>query len=81
MKKIVIAGLLIAGMSGEVMSMGHPHNMFAARKHLKNQSSVLVVKPGISSSTPWRSTVQVVKHTLCELMVVAVSHFHPVRLY
>lgn len=81
MKKIVIVGLLVAGMSGEVLSMGHPHNMFAARKHLKKQSAAFVIKPGAASSPHWQSRVQVVKHTLCELLVVAVSHFHPVRLY
>ena len=81
MKKIVIIGLLVAGMSAEALSMGHPHNVFAARKHFRKQSAALVVKPNVASSTNWRNTVPVVKHTLCELLVVAVSHFHPVRLY
>lgn len=81
MKKILIVGFLVAGMSGETLCMGHPHNVFAARKHLKKQSAALVAKPNAASSTPWQSRVQVVKHTLCELFAVTVAHFHPVRLY
>lgn len=35
MKKLVILGMLLLGVSGQAMSIGHPHNLFAARKQLK----------------------------------------------
>ncbi|AUD06355.1 hypothetical protein CWM47_33650 [Spirosoma pollinicola] len=32
MKTLLIVGILFLGISGQAFSMGHPHNMFAARK-------------------------------------------------
>ena len=81
MKKVVMIGLLVAGLGGQAFSMGHPHNMFAARKHLKKQSAALPVKPKAETLAYWENTVQLAKHALCELFVVAVSHVHPVQLY
>ena len=45
MKTILILGILAVGLSGEALSMGHPHNMFAAHKRMKAKSSASAPKP------------------------------------
>lgn len=35
MKAQLITALLVVGMSLQAAAMGHPHNLFAARKHIK----------------------------------------------
>ncbi len=54
MKKI-LAILVVMSISGQAMSMGHPHNLFAARKHIKAKlttasapKSVHIAQPGWS---------------------------------
>jgi hypothetical protein len=41
MKAKLITVLLVVGMSLQAAAMGHPHNMFAARKHIKAKHTAM----------------------------------------
>lgn len=45
MKAVLVLIILVVGLSGEALSMGHPHNIFAARKRMKTKTTTLVQKP------------------------------------
>lgn len=44
MKAVLVLGILVVGLSGEALSMGHPHNIFAAHKRMKAQTTAPVHK-------------------------------------
>jgi len=46
MKRLLIIGFLTTSLAGQAFSMGHPHNVFAARKrmHAKLSASKLSAK-------------------------------------
>ena len=44
MKKVLALGILIAALSGEALSMGHPHNIFAAHKRMKAKTTASAQK-------------------------------------
>lgn len=44
MKTLVVIGALLVGLSGQAFSMGHPHNVFAARKQMRAKTSASVSK-------------------------------------
>lgn len=48
--------LLVILMSSEVMAMGHPHNLFAARKQLKAKraTATAAVAPSCTSINPMK---------------------------
>ncbi|WP_461107940.1 hypothetical protein [Spirosoma koreense] len=82
MKTILILGILLTGISGQALSMGHPHNMFAARKQLRAKASACVVKPKLTSaSANWQHAVQVSKPGFSERVLVALSSIRPARPY
>ena len=68
MKTVVVAGLLFVGVSGQVFSMGHPHNMFAARKQMQAKSSVSVSKAKVNSPVYCATVVQLTKNVLSKLV-------------
>lgn len=41
MKAKLITALLVVGVSLQAAAMGHPHNLFAARKHIKIKRAAL----------------------------------------
>ena len=41
MKANWLTALLVVGVSLQVVAMGHPHNIFAARKHIKAKRTAL----------------------------------------
>ncbi|UFH55487.1 hypothetical protein [Spirosoma sp. KNUC1025] len=81
MKTLLIIGILLIGLSGQAFSMGHPHNIFAARKQLRAKASVSVVKNKLSASSCWQQSVQLPKTTLGERLLSALSHVRPVRSF
>ena len=44
MKTLIIIGTLLVGLSGEALAMGHPHNVFTARKQMRAKTSASVSK-------------------------------------
>ena len=79
MKTLLIIGILLVGLSGQALSMGHPHNMFAARKHMQAKASMSVAKARPSVSSVWQPTVQLPKTTLSEYLLLALAQLHPAR--
>ncbi len=49
MKAVLALIILVVGLSGEALSMGHPHNIFAAHKRMKAKTTAsahkAVLKP------------------------------------
>ncbi|MVM40091.1 hypothetical protein GO730_24820 [Spirosoma sp. HMF3257] len=83
MKVLVVIGILLVGISGQAFSMGHPHNMFAARKQLraKASASASVCKPKVTSALGWQQAVQTTKAEISERLLTALSHVRPARSY
>lgn len=48
MKTKLIALLMLLTMAGPALSMGHPHNLFAARKQMKAKMVAMTPKSGAS---------------------------------
>ena len=44
MKTIILLGILLFSTSGQAISMGHPHNLFVARKQMR-KAMLTVTKP------------------------------------
>ena len=81
MKTLLIIGILLVGLSGQAFSMGHPHNMFAARKQLRAKASVSVVKNKLSASSCWQPTVQLPKTAFGERLISALSQIRPTHSF
>lgn len=81
MKTLLIIGILLVGISGQALSMGHPHNMFAARKQLRAKASVSVVKNKPSTCPNLQNTVQLTKTAFSERLLSALLKVRPVRPY
>ncbi|WP_420148250.1 hypothetical protein [Spirosoma sp.] len=73
MKGLLIIGILLVGLSGQAFSMGHPHNIFAARKQLRAKASVSSVKTKASASSCWQHTVQLPKNSIGQGLVTLLS--------
>ena len=54
--KSLVVVLLVLLMSSEVMAMGHPHNLFAARKQLKAKRTTITaaVAPSYNPINPMK---------------------------
>ena len=81
MKTLLIVGILLVGISGQALSMGHPHNIFAARKQLRAKTSASVAKNKTSASLCLQQTVQVAKTTLSDRLIAVISHVRPTQAY
>ncbi|CAN5393041.1 hypothetical protein BH09BAC4_BH09BAC4_40960 [soil metagenome] len=81
MKTLLIVGILLVGISGQALSMGHPHNMFAARKQLRAKTSTSVVRAKTSVSLNLQHTVQVAKTTFGDRLIAVLSHVRPTQAY
>ena len=58
MKKQVI-GFLLVLMSVQAMAVGHPHNLFAARKQLKSKGTLSATTLKTAGKTTWSMMHQV----------------------
>ena len=81
MKTLLTVGLLLIGLSGQALSMGHPHNVFAARKHLRAKSAMSVVQSKTPVRLSWQPTVQVDKNAFSKRLLTALSRVRPVQSY
>ena len=81
MKTLIVSGILLIGISSQAFSMGHPHNMFAARKQMRVKTSASVTKTKATSCIDWKHTVQAGKTEFTERLFVALSHIRPARSY
>lgn len=85
MKTIVIAGLVLLSIGGEAMSMGHPHNLFAARKQMRAKASAAVGKqtrkPATSTYSCWQPSEQVDRAAFSKRLLTALAQFRPARGY
>ncbi|WP_018618525.1 hypothetical protein [Spirosoma luteum] len=86
MKTVVVAGMLVVGSSLQAFSMGQPHNVFAARKHMRTKYSVSAVEQKAveqksDASLCWQTVVKATKTMLNDLVFVAFSHISPVHSF
>lgn len=54
-----LPGFLLVLMSFQAMAVGHPHNLFAARKQLKAKEIAVSPAPKLSGKTVWAMLHQV----------------------
>lgn len=81
MKTLLIIGIIVLGVSGQAMSMGHPHNIFAARKQMQAKASVLAHKPKASVAACWQPMVSIDRQELSKRLLTALSNIRPARSY
>ena len=81
MKTLLTVGILLVGLSGQALSMGHPHNVFAARKHLRTKSMTSVVKSKTPVCSSWQSAVQIDKNAFSKRLLTALSQVRPSQSY
>ncbi|MBD2754719.1 hypothetical protein [Spirosoma validum] len=81
MKTLSIIGIILLGLSGQAFSMGHPHNMFAARKQMRAKASTAVVKTKSSACLTIQQTVQLTKTAFNDRLVSALSQIRPAASY
>jgi hypothetical protein len=80
MKKLLIIGTVLIGISGEALSMGHPHNLFAARKAMRVKSSATVrKKPDLLEACSWQPTICVDKATFSKRLLAALAESSPIN--
>lgn len=80
MKTLLIIGILVVGIAGQAFSMGHPHNIFAARKQLRTKASVSVEKRKAAPSVCLQNTVQVAKTAINKRLASVFSQMLPARV-
>lgn len=70
--KSLIVVLLVLLMSSEVMAMGHPHNLFAARKQLKAKRATVTaaVAPSCNPANPIKACNSWVKAACFQLTAI-----------
>ncbi|GAB3941932.1 hypothetical protein GCM10028805_05880 [Spirosoma harenae] len=81
MKTVLVVGVLLLGISGQAFSMGHPHNVFAARKQLRTKASTSITKTKMACPPTWQRAVRETKNSLGEHLLQALSHVNPLRAY
>lgn len=81
MKTLLVIGMLVVGVSGQALSMGHPHNVFAARKQMRAKTAALAVKSKSSASSSWQPLVQIDKNTISKRLLTVLSQIRPTKAY
>ncbi len=81
MKTFLVVVILLLGISGQAFSMGHPHNMFAARKQMRSKPSTSVARTKAMASSCWQQTVQATKAAIGERLLIALTNVKPARAY
>lgn len=81
MKTLLTIGILMVGLSGQALSMGHPHNVFAARKQMRARTSASVVKPKAPVCSLWQPVVQLDKTAFSKRLLAALSRIRPASTY
>lgn len=81
MKTLLVVGVLVAGMSGQALSMGHPHNVFAARKQMRAKAATSVVKPKVATDSCWQTITGVDKAAFSKRLLAALSRVRPTQSF
>ena len=81
MKTLLVVGILLLGISGQAFSMGHPHNMFAARKQMRSKTAASMARTKSTTLTCWQQTVQETKVVIGERFLAALMNVRPARPY
>jgi hypothetical protein len=80
MKKLLIVGTLLIGISGEALSMGHPHNLFAARKTMRAKSSTTIrQKSEPVAACNWQPTICIDKVAFSKRLLAALAELTPIN--
>ncbi|QJW91897.1 hypothetical protein HNV11_22190 [Spirosoma taeanense] len=80
MKTLLVVGTLLMGVSGQALSMGHPHNLFAARKQMKAKASVVAHRPKVTSVVScWQPVVKIDKSAWSKRLLAALSAIRPAQ--
>ena len=81
MKTLLTIGILMVGLSGQAFSMGHPHNVFAARKQMRAKTAALIAKSIVPVYSPWQSAVKIDRNEFSERLLMALSRMRPTQRY
>jgi len=81
MKTLLTVGILLVGLSGEALSMGHPHNVFAARKQMRAKSTTSIIKSRTPACCSWQPVVRVDKAGFSRRLLAALSRMRPTQAY
>ncbi|MBC3785413.1 hypothetical protein [Spirosoma utsteinense] len=81
MKTLLTIGILLVGLSGEALSMGHPHNVFAARKQMRAKTLGSIAKSNPSACPSWQPVVHINKHAFSKRLLAALSRMQPSQAY
>ena len=81
MKTLLTVGILMIGLSGQALSMGHPHNVFAARKQMRAKTSTSVGKSKTPVCPSWQSVVQIDKNAFSSRLLATLAQMRPSRTY
>jgi hypothetical protein len=81
MKTLLTIGILVVGLSSQALSMGHPHNVFAARKQMRAKTAALVVKSKESACSSWQPIVQMDRNMFSKRLLAALSQIRPSQAY
>ena len=77
MKTLLTVGVLLVGLSGQALSMGHPHNVFAARKQMQTKSATSITKSRTPVCCNWQPVVRVDKAAFSRRLLAALSKVRP----
>lgn len=81
MKTKLITLLLLLTIAGQAMSMGHPHNLFAARKQMKAKVLSGISKSKASANPCQQLFATIDKTEFAKRLVTAFTTVRPVRSY
>ena len=81
MKTLLTVGILLVGLSGEALSMGHPHNVFAARKQMRAKTAASVARSRAALCPSWQPVVQIDKNAFSKRLLEALSRMRPSQAY
>ena len=81
MKTLLTVGILMVGLSGQALSMGHPHNVFAARKQMRSKTPAVVTKSKASACSSWQTVVEIDKNAFSRRLLTALSQMRPSEKY
>ncbi len=81
MKTLLTIGILMVGVSGQALSMGHPHNVFAARKQMRAKTTTSITKLKSPVCSPWQPVTQLDKNAFSKRLLGALARMRPTQGY
>jgi len=80
MKRLLMIGLLMTGLAGQALSMGHPHNVFAAHKRMHAKLAAKPMKTNAIQATLTRTVVEHGSASLVVCLAKAASKLLPTSI-